>query len=83
MKEWGIKSGPHFDYVICDVGMPGMNGWEVAEEIAMLSPQTKVFMLTGWANEIVRSNPRRKLVVDVLPKPMDLKAIEAALLKAG
>ena len=78
-----LKKGARFDYVICDVGMPGMSGWEVAEEIANISPQTKIFMLTGWATEIVRSDPRRRLVVDVLSKPTDLNSIDAALARAA
>lgn len=77
-----LRSDPYFDYVICDVGMPGMSGWAVAEKIATLSPRTKIFMLTGWASGIRNTDPRRKLVVDVLAKPMDLDAIDAALLKA-
>lgn len=77
-----VRSDSHFDYVICDVGMPGMNGWAVVQEIAVLSPATKVFMLTGWASGVQSGDPRRKLVVDVLAKPLDLEAIDAALMRA-
>jgi len=77
-----LRASPRCDYVICDLGMPGMNGWTVAEKVASISPQTKVFMLTGWAREILPGDPRRKLVVDVLAKPLDLDAIDAALAKA-
>jgi CheY-like chemotaxis protein len=68
-----------FDSIVCDIGMPEMNGWEVAAKIAELNLGAKVYMLTGWANEIARSDPRRKLVVDILAKPIDLDRLDAVL----
>ena len=74
-----LRSEPRFDSIVCDVGMPDMNGWEVAAKIAELNLGARVYMLTGWANEIARSDPRRKLVVDILAKPIDLDRIDAVL----
>ncbi|MHB8384647.1 MAG: response regulator, partial [Candidatus Binataceae bacterium] len=70
-----LRDGTRFDLVICDIGMPGMNGWEVAEKTAEIAPGTQVLLVTGWASEIGRRDPRRKLVVDVLAKPIDLEVI--------
>ena len=36
------------DVVITDLGMPKTTGWEVAERIKSKSPETPVFLLTGW-----------------------------------
>ena len=69
----------HFDSVICDVGMPVLNGWEVAQEIAQIAPATRVYMLTGWANEIPPNDPRRSRVADVIAKPTSVEQIDAAL----
>lgn len=74
-----LRSDPHFDSIVCDIGMPDMNGWEVAAKIAELKLGARVYMLTGWANEIAHSDPRRKLVVDILAKPIDLDRIDAVL----
>ena len=74
-----LRSGHRFDSIICDIGMPDMNGWEVAAKISELKSQARLFMLSGWANEIPESDPRRKLVVDVLPKPIDLERIDGIL----
>jgi PAS domain S-box-containing protein len=74
-----LHSGRQFDSIICDIGMPDMNGWEVAARISALKTDAKLFMLSGWANEIPQSDPRRKLVVDVLPKPIDLERIDGIL----
>ena len=39
------------DLVLCDLGMPDMNGWRVAREIQTVAPGTTVYMLTGWARD--------------------------------
>jgi hypothetical protein len=36
-------------------------------------------MLTGWANEIGESDPRRQLVQGVLAKPLDLDRLRSLL----
>lgn len=74
-----LRLSPHFDSVICDVGMPIMNGWDVAQEITRVAPSTRVYMLTGWANEIPQSDPRRAGVEAVIAKPVSLEQIDAAI----
>jgi signal transduction histidine kinase/ActR/RegA family two-component response regulator len=74
-----LRDRPHFDSVICDVGMPLMNGWEVAQGITRAAPTTRVYMLTGWANEIPQSDPRRGRVTEVIAKPTSVEQIDAAL----
>ena len=72
------EQGP-FDIALCDVGMPKMSGWQVARELGRQSPGTQIWMLTGWANEIADSDPRRELVRGVLAKPLDLDQLRALL----
>ncbi len=74
-----LRSGTDFDFVICDIGMPGMSGWEIAEQTAEIAPGTQVLLVTGWTSEIGRLDPRRKLVVDVLAKPIDLEVVNALI----
>ncbi len=74
-----LRRGESFDLVLCDVGMPEMSGWQVAQEIQQLAPNTRVYMLTGWANEIGASDARRRLVRGVLAKPLDLHALKMLL----
>jgi signal transduction histidine kinase/ActR/RegA family two-component response regulator len=71
--------GERFDLVLCDVGMPEMSGWQVAREIQRIAPGTQVWMLTGWANEIAESDPRRRYVSGVLAKPLDLDQLRSLL----
>jgi len=74
-----FDQGERFDLVLCDVGMPEMSGWHVAREIQRVAPGTPVWMLTGWANEIGESDPRRRYVRGVLAKPLDLDQLRSLL----
>lgn len=78
-----LRGATRFDFVICDIGMPGMNGWEIAEQTAEIAPGTQVLLVTGWTSEIGRLDPRRKLVVDVLAKPIDLEVINALITRVA
>ena len=68
-----LRAGHHYDLILCDLGMPDMNGWRVAREIQDVAPGTTVYMLTGWAQQIADDDPRRKWVKGVLEKPMTLE----------
>lgn len=39
--------GEHFDVVVLDIKMPGMDGNQVFKEISRLTPETRVIVLTG------------------------------------
>ena len=62
------------DVVITDLGMPRMNGWEVAERVKSLSPDTSVFLLTGWG-ESVAAHEGSQFVDRVVAKPVSAEAL--------
>lgn len=62
------------DVVITDLGMPRMNGWEVAERIKTRSPTTAVFILTGWG-EGVSAHESMQFVDRVIAKPVSAEAL--------
>ena len=53
-----LQRGERFDLVLCDVGMPQMSGWQVVREIRRIAPSVRIWLLTGWANEISQQDPR-------------------------
>jgi signal transduction histidine kinase/CheY-like chemotaxis protein len=74
-----VADGRRYDLVLCDVGMPGMNGWQVAEQVKKLAPDTRVVLVTGWAQEIAPDDPKRRGVDGILGKPLDLAHLRRAL----
>jgi signal transduction histidine kinase/ActR/RegA family two-component response regulator len=67
-----LRDEGEFDLVLCDVGMPGMSGWQLVREAKQLKPDLCIYMLTGWAREIAAEDPHQTLVRGVLGKPLDL-----------
>jgi signal transduction histidine kinase/CheY-like chemotaxis protein len=74
-----LRTGRRYDLILCDLGMPDVNGWRVAREIQDLAPGTTVYMLTGWAQHIAEDDPRRRWVKGVLEKPMTLERLRELL----
>jgi two-component system CheB/CheR fusion protein len=70
----------HIDLVICDLGMPEMNGWQIAERIEAICSTRGVsrpafILLTGWGTEVSAFDPRNHPVDHVLEKPVDLNEL--------
>src|SRR5438132_425031 len=38
----------HFDAVLTNLGMAGMNGWEFAERLRAVDPNVAILFITGW-----------------------------------
>jgi CheY-like chemotaxis protein len=74
-----LDHGARYDLVLCDVGMPEMSGWKVAEEVRRRAPDARLFLVTGWAHEIAPDDPRRRLVDGVLPKPLPVDVLRSLL----
>ena len=68
------------DLVFLDIGLPDMNGLEVARKLrALLGDRAAVVALTGWGREEDRSRSRAAGCDAHLTKPVDPDAIDAAL----
>ena len=74
-----FRQGERYDLVLCDLGMPGMSGWQVAREIRRIAPGARIWLLTGWANAISEEDPRLADVQGVLGKPVDVDQLRGLL----
>jgi signal transduction histidine kinase/ActR/RegA family two-component response regulator len=72
-----------YDLLLCDIGMPGMSGWEVAREARMHQPGLPIYMVTGWASEFAAVDQRRRTVDGILGKPLDLDDLRGVLARAA
>jgi len=62
------------DLVLTDLGMPELNGWEVARQVKARHPDLPVVLLTGWGEQLEDSGDIPAGLVDrVLGKPVRLE----------
>lgn len=77
-----MNSRHPFDAVITDLGMPNMNGREVAKAIKARHPSMPVIILTGWNNATAPHGERNDPAVNaVLGKPPSLQELNNTLLR--
>ena len=62
----------HVDLLLSDIVMPEMDGIELAQRCAEVSPDTKVIFITGFAAVTLKAN-RETPQARVLSKPFHLK----------
>ncbi len=79
----------HFDLLVIDLYMPGMNGFEVLRQLrhldasALPTPRTRidvpVLVVSGESEPSTVANARRLGASAQLPKPVDILAFEATV----
>lgn len=67
-----------FDVVLTDLGMPYVDGRQVAAAVRALAPHTPIILLTGWGQQMGAEHDVPQ-VTRVLGKPPRLRELRAAL----
>jgi len=66
--------------VLLDLGMPGMDGFETAEQIRQLGGDGIILIaVTGWGQERDRARSEAAGFVEHLTKPVNIEQLEALL----
>ncbi|WP_296600871.1 ATP-binding protein [Phenylobacterium sp.] len=73
------QDGHPFDLVITDLGMPYINGRQVAAAIKSIAPQTPIILLTGWGQGMLSGVEGIPNIDLVLGKPPKLREVRGAL----
>jgi signal transduction histidine kinase/DNA-binding response OmpR family regulator len=68
-----------FDVVITDLGMPYVDGNQVARAVRELSSTTRIILLTGWGRRLSTDNTESPHVDYVLAKPPQLHELRETL----
>lgn len=66
-----------FDVLIADIGMPGMNGFELRDLVRETRPELHVFLMTG--RHEIASQGRAQGISGFFRKPFDVQALLAAI----
>src|SRR5262245_20180328 len=72
----------HFDLVLSDVRMPGMNGVDLFRRVHELNPTLPVILMTAFALEGIVQEALREGAFTLLPKPFEIEHLVAALSSA-
>jgi DNA-binding response OmpR family regulator len=75
-----LKSEP-YDVVITDLGMPDIDGYQVAWAIKIESPSTPVILLTAWGTTVKDDAAITSTVDAVLSKPPRIEELNNLLLR--
>jgi signal transduction histidine kinase len=75
-----LRSNATYDAVLCDLGMPGMNGWEVAGKAHEIAPDLPFYIVTGWSRQFGEKPPLPVSGVLAKPvRPVEIQRIVASL----
>lgn len=70
-----LEADTPFDAVITDLGMPYVDGNQVALAVKEICPATTVLLLTGWGRRMATGDEAPAHVDVVLAKPLDLNEL--------
>jgi len=71
-----------YNFVISDIGMPVMNGWELATEIKnRYKSRIKVAIVTGWGEQIDHQKKEDSGVQYIISKPITLDELKSLITK--
>jgi PAS domain S-box-containing protein len=67
-----LSSDQRIDLLITDVGLPGMNGRQVADHAREIRPELKILFITGYAESVAISDGFLQPGMELITKPFDL-----------
>jgi PAS domain S-box-containing protein len=67
-----LRAGKRIDLLITDVGLPGMNGRQLADQARETRPDLKILFITGYAESVAISEGFLQAGMEMITKPFDL-----------
>jgi len=78
-----ILEKENFDLIITDIGMPRMNGWQLADKInERFNGKMKIAALTGWGNQFDDDERNSHKIDFILTKPIKINELKILIDKA-
>lgn len=79
LKAEGLLTSRHFDVIVTDYAMPGMNGAQLAVLAGRLGFEGRIIMMTGLVEEQVLEYYRKNLIHELLVKPLEAGELVEAI----
>ena len=73
LKE--MEKGTHFDLLLTDMMMPGMDGETLAELAKERYPDIRVILMSGYSEDFARHGKDESQTFSFLPKPFSLSQL--------
>ena len=67
-----LRSGARIDLLVTDVGLPGMNGRQLADQARETRPDLKILFITGYAESVAIADGFLQPGMEMITKPFDL-----------
>ncbi|MEA2885634.1 MAG: hypothetical protein QOH32_5002, partial [Bradyrhizobium sp.] len=67
-----LRSGQRVDLLVTDVGLPGMNGRQLADQARETRPGLKILFITGYAENAAIAKGFLQPGMEMITKPFDL-----------
>ena len=74
-----IAAGRKIDLLVTDVGLPGMNGRQLADAVRSGRPELKILFITGYAENAVLNHGHLEAGMHVITKPFTMEALASRI----
>ncbi|ARC39067.2 PAS domain S-box protein (plasmid) [Paracoccus yeei] len=74
-----LRSGRRIDLMLTDIGLPGLNGRQLAAAARELRPALKVLLMTGYAQDASRASGFLDHGMELITKPFEMAALVSRL----
>jgi PAS domain S-box-containing protein len=71
-----------FDLVFTDLGMPDINGWDIAKKVKQCKQHIPVILVTGWGAQFEGQDLSSQGIAMVISKPLGYEKLLAAIDKS-
>ena len=73
--DGGLKPHSDIDLLVTDVGLPGLNGRQLADAARAAYPDLKVLLMTGYAGKAGRNGEMLERGIELIVKPFSLATL--------
>jgi two-component system response regulator PilR (NtrC family) len=93
-KDWQVETAEsaeealtklnrrHYQVIIADLRMPGINGLELVTAVRAIDPATQVILTTAYGSDAIEAEARRLQVYKYVTKPFKMEAMRTLVRSA-